>query len=97
MTTYNRSAPLVAGFFMRGRMSGMKQFSIRDLLFLVLIVALALGWWMDRRPIPARFQMHVADKHAFVVDTATGQVWSDVIQESGFLNGDTTFKPAKSP
>jgi hypothetical protein len=49
----------------------MKQFSIRDLLFLVLIVALALGWWLDRRPIPARFQMHVTTKHAFVLDTPT--------------------------
>jgi hypothetical protein len=27
----------------------MKQFSIRDLLFVVLIVALTLGWWTDHR------------------------------------------------
>jgi hypothetical protein len=54
----------------------MKQFSIRDLLFVVLIVALALGWWLDRRPIPARFQMQTTNDVAYVVDTATGQVWS---------------------
>jgi hypothetical protein len=54
----------------------MKQFSIRDLLFLILIVALALGWWLDRRPVSARFQMHATNDIAYVVDTATGQVWS---------------------
>jgi hypothetical protein len=54
----------------------MKQFSIRDLLFLILVIALALGWWLDRRPIPARFQMHATENQAFVLDTATGQTWS---------------------
>jgi hypothetical protein len=54
---------------------GMKQFSIRDLLFLIVIVALALGWWLDKRPIPARFTIGGGDKHAYVLDTATGQVW----------------------
>ena len=53
----------------------MARFSIRDLLFLVLIVALALGWWLDRRPVPARFQIVASDRSAFVMDTATGQVW----------------------
>jgi hypothetical protein len=54
----------------------MKQFSIRDLLFIIVIVALLLGWWLDRRPIPARYQM-VANPNGttFVLDTATGQVW----------------------
>jgi hypothetical protein len=53
----------------------MKQFSIRDLLFLVVIIALTLGWWLDRRPIPARFTMGGGDSHAYILDTATGQVW----------------------
>jgi hypothetical protein len=44
---------LMAGFFMRGRIAGMKQFSIRDLLFLVVIVALALGWWLDHSKLSA--------------------------------------------
>jgi hypothetical protein len=60
-----------------GRMVGMKQFSLRDLLFLIVIVALALGWWLDRRPIPARFQMESTSTRAYVLDTATGQVWFD--------------------
>ena len=54
----------------------MKQFSIRDLLFLIVIVALMLGWWLDRRPVPSRFQMQATSSTAYVVDTATGQVWS---------------------
>jgi hypothetical protein len=55
----------------------LKQFSIRDLLFLVVIAALILGWWFDRRPVPARFQMQVRpDNNTVVLDTVTGQVWS---------------------
>jgi hypothetical protein len=55
----------------------MKQFSIRDLLFLVVIVALALGWWLDRRPVAARFQIEAAGNGpVYVLDTATGQVWA---------------------
>jgi hypothetical protein len=77
----------MAGFFMRGRMGGMKQFSIRDLLFLVVIVALALGWWLDRRPIPARFQLQVVESHACVLDTATGQVWERAFT-AGYSSSD---------
>jgi hypothetical protein len=73
----------------------MKQFSIRDLLFLVVIVALALGWWLDRRPIPARFQMHVTTNHALVFDNGTGQVWSARIGEDGSLFDGPEFRDAK--
>ena len=51
------------------------RFSIRDLLLLVAILALAFGWWLDRRPIPARFQMHTSNTQTYLFDTATGQVW----------------------
>jgi hypothetical protein len=54
---------------------GMKQFSIRDLLFLIVIVAVALGWWMDKRPVPARFIIGGGADHAYMLDTATGQAW----------------------
>jgi len=56
----------------------MKQFSIRDLLFLVVLVALGLGWWLDRMPVPARFQMERGNNSTYVLDTATGQVWTDL-------------------
>jgi hypothetical protein len=61
----------------------MTQFSIRDLLFVVMIIALALGWWLDRRPVPARFEIQVTNDRAYVLDTATGQVWRDF--DGGFL------------
>ena len=63
----------------------MKQFSIRDLLFVVVIVALVLGWWLERRPVPARYQLQMTNGHACVLDTATGQVW-----EKGFESGYTS-------
>ena len=56
---------------------GMKQFSIRDLLFLVVIVALILGWSLDRRTIVGRFQAAVSGRRVFLTDTATGQIWTD--------------------
>jgi hypothetical protein len=66
----------------------MKQFSIRDLLFLVLIVALMLGWWLDKRPTPARFQMSTTSNRAYLFDNATGELWSQRIREDGELTGD---------
>jgi hypothetical protein len=64
----------------------MKQLSIRDLLFLFLLVALALGWWLDLRPVLARYQLSAINdaggSHAFVLDTATGEVWKE--PASGF-------------
>ena len=54
----------------------MKQFSIRDLLFLVVIVALAVGWWFDRRPAPQRFAIAGTNDTICVLDTATGQAWT---------------------
>jgi hypothetical protein len=54
----------------------MPQFSIRDLMLLAVIVAIALGWSLDRRPIPARYQIACTADHVFVLDTSTGQVWS---------------------
>ena len=66
----------------------MTQFSIRDLLFLIVIVALALGWWLDKRPVPARYQFGTNGTFAYVLDTATGQVWS---------SGESSFKPPKAP
>jgi hypothetical protein len=63
---------------MRGRMGGMKQFSIRDLLFIVAIVALALGWWLNRHPTSSRFELRVSGGRAFVLDKSTGQVWTEL-------------------
>jgi hypothetical protein len=75
----------------------MRQFSIRDLLFLVAIVALALGWWFDRRPVPARFQMTTTAGHAFVLDTATGQVWSRRVDPGTYISSSGGFHAAKLP
>ena len=73
----------------------MKQFSIRDLLFVFVIVALALGWWFDRRPVPARFSIISVNNHGLVLDTATGQVWSQNFPPNHFSNAD--IHPPKIP
>jgi len=57
----------------------MKRFSIRDLLLLVVIVALALGWWQERRSAGAvgRYQMTTSANGQMILDTATGQVFGN--------------------
>jgi hypothetical protein len=68
----------------------MRQFSIRDLLFVILIISLALGWWVDRRNSAStsqRFQLQVADEHAFIVDTVTGQSWQQSLS-GGYSSPD---------
>ena len=55
----------------------MKQFSLRDLFFIVAIVTLLLGWWVERRNFaaaPGRLQMQVVNGQAVILDTATGEV-----------------------
>jgi hypothetical protein len=51
-------------------MVGMKQFSIRDLLFSVVIIALALGWSLDHRKLSALCQRQESELGVF----ATPQV-----------------------
>jgi hypothetical protein len=65
----------------------MKRFSIRDLLFVIIIVALILGWSFDRRPATGRFQIGVSEKAVYVLDTATGKMWA----------GDEAFVDSKLP
>lgn len=66
-----------------------KQFSIRDLLLLIAFVAIALGWWVDRHnraTVPAlsgRYQLQTNEGHAFVLNTASGQVWEKFVSPSG--------------
>jgi hypothetical protein len=57
---------LMLGFFTRDRMSGMKRFSIRDLLFLVVIVALALGWSSDHRKLTKLCQRQETELAVFM-------------------------------
>jgi hypothetical protein len=85
--------PLVVEWAAGG--SNVKQFSIRDLLLLVVIVALALGWWFDRRPASARFEMQAVSNHVFIFDKATGAAWAARIEQSGELLRDKGFDPPK--
>ncbi len=77
----------------------LKQFSLRDALLLIAFVAVALGWWVDRRnrvAAPARYQMQTVEGHAFVLDTATGQVWEKWVPPNGG-GGTAGFHEPKTP
>lgn len=79
----------------------MKQFSLRDLLFIIVIVSLLFGWWVDRRnrsPTTGRFQIQNVSGHAIILDTATGQVWDQAyenyrFQTSGFKDPKLDAEP----
>jgi len=59
----------------------MKQFSLTDALFLLVIIGLAVGWSLDRRPRPERFVIEATTNRAFILDTSTGQAWEQVLQQ----------------
>ena len=70
----------------------MKQFSIRDLLLICVILALILGWWLDRRPRPTHYEVQATTKNAFVLDTTTGELRVWKIDERGFENFQRSYK-----
>jgi len=39
------------------------RFSIRDLLWLTLVVALAVGWWLDHKHTDSRLKELGIDRH----------------------------------
>jgi hypothetical protein len=57
----------------------LNRFSIRDILFVSSLVAVLLGWWIDRHrvsPVAGRFQLGTPNNgQTLILDTATGQVW----------------------
>ena len=67
------------------------RFAIRDLLWLTLVVALAIGWWFDhtRRATPRYEVRHVtgapAGSFTILQDNETGQSW--VKQGDSWVNG----------
>ena len=78
--------PLMAGFFMRGRMAGMKQFSLRDLLFVIALIAMALGWWIDRRTAKPRYTMQISSNNTiYVLDTSTGSISVNYTNNAGTI------------
>jgi hypothetical protein len=61
------------------------KLAIRDLLWLTVVVAIGLGWWLEsRKPTPSaalppqvgRWQLSTnGDRDDVMVDTVTGECW----------------------
>ncbi len=71
----------MAAFFMRGKMAGMKYSSIRDLLFLVVIVAqpFAISGCMDR--------FRAADKQVEAAEKRMKQIEKEASNPEAKLKG----------
>jgi len=69
------------------------RFSIRDLLWLTLVVALAVGWWAYSRA-SGRYRFVETEAGARIIDIKTGDVW----QRDYFFrhNTECTFDPSSS-
>ena len=53
------------------------RFSIRDLLWVILVVAMGLGWWVSYRTMDARRLEAVADAHRLHRALAAAKQWHD--------------------
>jgi hypothetical protein len=59
----------------------MTRFTIRDLFWLVLVVALCSGWWIEHRKPTQQVQVGRyplglgANGERLLVDSATGEIW----------------------
>jgi hypothetical protein len=55
------------------------RFTIRDLLWLTVVVALIVGWWFDRNRLIAAqggYKIHTeADGHVMLQGSAWGEIW----------------------
>ncbi len=63
------------------------RFTIRDLLWLVALIAVGLGWWINRlqlldgieraktQSLPGRYVIHLDSSGNVMIDTQTGQMW----------------------
>jgi len=61
------------------------RFSIRDLLLLTTIAAVALGWWLDHRANEQQFDVLVQRIGALELDTQKWHVWTQHLTDQ--LNG----------
>ena len=54
------------------------RFTIRDLLWLTLVVAMSVGWWLDHRrrnEFLSRYVITGDSKHVFIGDYSEGKFW----------------------
>jgi len=54
---------------------GPMRFTTRDLLWLMVVVGLALVWFVLRPNQPGRYQLGTDHDHAVILDTVTGRCW----------------------
>jgi hypothetical protein len=91
----------------RGTIHPMKlRFSIRDLLWLTLVVAMAVGWWIDhaspRTTATTPFYQFEAENYygeqiATVRDLSTGEVWVKTSRGWSMIDGGDQQTRAATP
>jgi hypothetical protein len=64
----------------------MLRFTIRDVLWLMVVVAVALGWWADRRWLLNR----VRQSNPMLYETITGEQINTNRLKPQYSNQDTT-------
>ena len=64
------------------------KFTLRDLFLVTMIVALVLGWWMDRHSLHALLVHEVIRREAAESDAA----WLATDWQNQFINGETAVR-----
>ena len=64
------------------------KFTLRDLFLVTMIVALVLGWWMDRHSLHALLVHEVFRREEAVSDAA----WLASDWQNQFINGETAVR-----
>jgi hypothetical protein len=59
----------------------MFRFSIRDVLWLTVVVALAVGWWLNSRPAKVTTELEWAAKHQELVNVLRTYGWQVTWEE----------------
>jgi hypothetical protein len=74
--------------------------SIRDLLWLTLVVAMAVGWWLDHRSAKSRWTISDDGSTVTVRDTQTGRrlsFSSNIFDSPQILTGKLLLGPEPEP
>jgi hypothetical protein len=68
------------------------RFTIRDLLWLTVVVALAVGWWLHHRAWAEKYSATAHDSQIWQARTEELQVRADILAEQ--LRSERAPKPA---
>jgi hypothetical protein len=69
----------------------MFRFTIRDLLWLMVVMGLSIGWWLNRQTDSLRIYKAEEERHKAIADLEQTAARADVIESVLKLEAETGF------